>query len=260
MSIPKLLHQLAPANKDNWHPLWHHCRQSWLDNYKNYNYVLWNDEDIELLVKTYYSPFYETYKQFPFQINRVDFARFCILHRYGGVYADMDMYCYQNFFNELTEECYITGSLMHGETVQNSLMASVINHEFFAECMFKCKELFDSGNVVYDKSNITCRESNEYVLEVTGPRLLSKVFAATKHKVSILPAELYNPNYLSYNSDIRTKHMLTGRWGKEMMDIKAAEHSLVAESVSHQEFLKRDYKGFRNIDVDNFDFKKSYFL
>jgi hypothetical protein len=89
---------------------------------------------------------------------------------------------------------------------------------------------------------------------------LSKFFAATKHKVSVLPAELYNPNYLSYNSDIRTKHMLTGRWGKEMMDIKAAEHSLVAESVSHQDFLKRDYKGFRNIDVDNFDFKKSYFL
>ncbi len=257
-NIPKLLHQLAPADKEKWHPIWHLCRQSWFGTFHSVNFVLWNDDEIEQLVKTYYYPFYETYKQFPFHINRVDFARFCILHRFGGVYADMDMFCYQDFFNELTESCYLSGSLMYGETVQNSLMASVPNQEFFVECMIKSKELFDSGYYAHDKSNITTRESNDYVLEVTGPRLLSNVYAATKHKVTVLTAELYNPYYLTYNSNIRTKHMLTGRWGKEMMDIKSTEHNQVSDKISHQDYLKADYKGFRNVDVDSFDFKKNY--
>lgn len=260
MHLPQLLHQLAPANKDNWHPIWHHCHKSWLDTFRSADLVLWGDDEAEQLVKNHYPYFYNMYMAFPFHINRIDFVRFCILHRYGGVYADMDMFCYEDFFNDLTNDCYVVESLMHRETVQNSLMASVPNHEFFAECMFKCKELFDSGNVVHDKSNITCRESNDYVLEVTGPRLLSEVYAANKQKVSVLPAELYNPNYLTFNSNIKTKHMLTGRWGKEMMDIKSAEHSRVAESISHQDYLKKDYEGFRKIDVDNFDFNKNYLL
>jgi mannosyltransferase OCH1-like enzyme len=133
--------------------------------------VLWSDAEAEQLVKIHYPLYYNLYMSFPFHINRIDFARFCILHKYGGVYADMDMFCYKNFFNELTEECYVAGSLMQGETVQNSLMASVPNHEFFVECMMKSKELFDGASIVYDKSNICTRESNDYVLKVTGPRL-----------------------------------------------------------------------------------------
>ena len=149
---------------------------------------------------------------------------------------------------------------MYKEVVQNSLMAAVPGQEFFEECMDACKFAFESGNYAYDKSNITTRESNDYVLNVTGPRLLSRVFESTKTNVTVLPAEEYNPGYLTYNSIIKTKHMLTGRWGREMMDIKSAEHSRVAESISHQDYLKKDYEGFRKIDVDNFDFNKNYLL
>ena len=260
MALPTFLHQLAPEDTDNWHPLWHHCRQSWLDTFRSVKFILWGDREAEQLVKIHYPQYYDLYMSFPFHINRIDFARFCILHKFGGVYADMDMFCYKNFFNELTEECYLAGSLMQGETVQNSLMASIPNHEFFVECMNKSKELFDSGTIAYDKSNIVTRESNDYVLKVTGPRLLSEVYAATRNKVSVLPAELYNPNYLTYNSDIRSKHMLTGRWGLEMMDKKKQEHQKKADNTSHQDYLKKDYEGFRNINVDSFDFNKNYLL
>ena len=257
--IPKILHQLAPANKDDWHPVWHKCRESWQSNFKSVNYVLWSDEDAESLVKNSYPDFYELYKNFPFHINRIDFVRFCILHKHGGVYADMDMYCYKDFFNELTKDGYIVGSLMQREIVQNSLMASQPNNEFFLRCMLACKQAYESGLYAYDKSNITSKESNDYVLHVTGPRLLTKEYL-NKSSVEILPAEEYNPHYLDYNSKIKTKHMITGRWGTEMMNIKKAEYKSNKTSISHQDYLKADYRGFRNIDVDSFDFKKSYFL
>lgn len=258
MSLPKILHQLAPANKDDWHPIWHKCRESWINNFKSVNFILWSDEEAESLVNSYYPDLYDLYKKFPFQINRIDFVRFCILHKYGGVYADMDMYCYKDFFNELTKDCYIVGSGMQQEIVQNSLMASQPNSEFFFKCIYACKNAFDSGIHAYDKSNITSKQSNDYVLNVTGPRLLTNVYNSNKSLVNILSVSEYNPNYLDYNDSIKTKHMLTGRWGTEMMNIKKAEHEPIKNSVSHQDFLKADYKGFRNIDVDNFDFNKTY--
>ena len=259
MALPKYLHQLAPLDKDNWHPVWHKCRESWLSNFKSVNYVLWSDEEAEILVKTHYPYYYNLYLSFPFHINRIDFVRFCILHKYGGVYADMDMYCYKDFFNELDDDyCCLVGSNMQQETVQNSLMAARPNNEFFAHCMFACKFTYDSGLYSFDKSNITTRESNDYVLHVTGPRLLSNVYEANKSLVSVLPASEYNPHYLDYNDSVKTKHMLTGRWGTEMMDIKKSES--VRGSVNHQEYLKADYKGFRNVDVDSFNFKKNYLI
>lgn len=258
--LPKYLHQLAPANRDDWHPIWHHCRESWLGNFKSVNFVLWDDDEIDQLVKTKYPYYYNLFISFPFQINRVDFARFCIMHQYGGVYADMDMFCYENFFNNLTDKCYIVGSSLYKEVVQNSLMAAVPGQEFFEECMDACKFASDSGNFVYDKSNITTRESNDYVLNVTGPRLLSRVFESTKTNVTVLPAEEYNPGYLTYNSNIKTKHMLTGRWGREMIDIKKSEYESNKDKMTHQDYLKVDYKGFRKIDVDSFNFKKDYLI
>jgi len=260
MALPAFLHQLAPEDTDNWHPLWHHCRRSWQETFRSVKLILWGDVEAEKLVKAHYPEYYNLYMSFPFHINRVDFARFCILHKYGGVYADMDMFCYKDFFNELTADCYVAGSLMQGETVQNSLMASIPNHGFFVECMMKSKELFDSASIAYDKSNIVTRDSNDYVLKVTGPRLLSEVYTATTHKVSVLPANLYNPHYLSYNSDIRSKHMLTGRWGTDMMDKKKQEHQQADGNITHQDYLKKDYEGFRNVNVDSFDFNKNYLL
>jgi mannosyltransferase OCH1-like enzyme len=260
MPIPKYIHQLAPDEKDDWHPLWHHCRESWLHKFKSVSFIMWSDSEAEQLVKTHYPYYYHLYMNFPFHINRIDFVRFCILHQYGGIYADMDMFCYEDFYHELTEDLYLVGSLMHKEVVQNSLMASTPKQEFFIECMNKCKDAFDSNMHSYDASNITTRESNDYILNVTGPRLLSEAYAATNSKVSILPAETYNPNYLTYNSNLRTKHMLTGRWGTEMMHIKKIEHEQHVDSISHQDYLKKDYEGFRNVNVDSFDFNKNYLL
>ena len=32
--IPKIIHQTAYANKEEWHPIWKHCQQSTLKHFK----------------------------------------------------------------------------------------------------------------------------------------------------------------------------------------------------------------------------------
>ena len=92
--IPRIIHHIAPVNTAAWHPFWAHCRQSWIDAFPNHDHVLWNDsEDLDRIVRDHYPRYWNLYQSFPVHIMRIDFARLCILHRYGGIYADMDYYC-----------------------------------------------------------------------------------------------------------------------------------------------------------------------
>ncbi|KIM33666.1 glycosyltransferase family 32 protein [Serendipita vermifera MAFF 305830] len=54
-------------------------------------YVLWTDADNLQLVQKYYPNFLQTYKDLPKEIYRADMARNMYMHRFGGVYADLDL-------------------------------------------------------------------------------------------------------------------------------------------------------------------------
>lgn len=238
--IPKIIHHTAPEDKSKWSPIWNECRESWIRNFPGFNFMFWNDEDLDNLVKESYSQYYEMYSNFPEQIIRVDFARLCILHKYGGIYSDMDFYCYKNFYDFLDGDLYAVESWEDWEEkVQNSLMVSVKDHEFWTLCM---KEIYDfySSNLhimsleIYKKLDKDSR--NELILRLAGPKLFNRSMNNYDGIGNILPKELFNPkidlqfNWVStgankykevydYYKDLNskentvfTRHYLTGMW------------------------------------------------
>lgn len=226
--IPKIIHQTGPSKK-SWHPIWEECQASWLKHFSDFKYIFWDDEDIRSLIKNEYYEFLSLYDSFPYHIMRVDFARFCILHSYGGIYADLDIYCYKNFNELLEKDLYLVESWEQWEeTVQNSLMISTKNHIFWKKCMNTCKFFYNSININYFSST-------DYVLSCTGPKMLVNVYDSS---VELLPKEIFNPklkNQFNWagknlhskeykfaledfhdlnnkNDDVITRHYLTGRW------------------------------------------------
>jgi|694.fasta_scaffold14136_3 mannosyltransferase OCH1-like enzyme len=221
--IPKIIHQTGPDRK-KWHSIWKECSESWKNTFPDFQYMYWTDDDIRNLVKEQYSEFLELYDAFPHHIMRVDFARFCILHSYGGIYADLDMYCYKNFYDLLKRNLYIAESWSEwGEKVQNSLMISTPNQEFWEKCMFFSGVKFLSNHQNY---------FDDYILESCGPKLISRILDPS---VKFLPKELFNPkvenqfslccdnaekyktalddfNNLKKEKTIFTRHFLTGEW------------------------------------------------
>lgn len=228
--IPKIIHQTAPADENVWHPIWKECQNSWKNNFPDFEYVLWNDEDIEKLVKENYGEYFDLYKSFPYHIMRVDFARFCILHHSGGFYVDMDFFCKKNFYNLLKRDLYLVESWEEwGEKIQNSLMISSKGHNFWLKCM-------KFSQIKFDLNNQNVLEKNNYILESCGPKMMSKILDSS---VKFLPKEIFNPtiknqfnwanqdynsekhynalqefNSLKYSEDnVITRHYLTGKWG-----------------------------------------------
>lgn len=65
---------------------------SWSLMNPNWTHIVWNDKLADSLINIY--PEYKNiYYKFTKPILRADFIRFCFLHRYGGLYADMDTEC-----------------------------------------------------------------------------------------------------------------------------------------------------------------------
>jgi mannosyltransferase OCH1-like enzyme len=146
-SIPKIIHQTAPADETKWHSVWKPCQETWKKHFPDYEYKMWTDEDLDSFIKTKYNWFYPTFVNYPRNINRIDAARYFILYEYGGIYADMDYECIKNFEHLLPKGKACAGeSPWHEsrEKYQNSLMASPRKHPFWKHVF---KDLENHKNV-----------------------------------------------------------------------------------------------------------------
>ncbi len=89
MSIPKIIHQIwIGPNKqpDIWINTW---RIDYINKYKNYEYMLWNNENIKNILNKY-PKFEEMINTEIEYCGKADMLRYLILYEYGGIYIDAD--------------------------------------------------------------------------------------------------------------------------------------------------------------------------
>ena len=74
--------------------LFQRSQQKWMAVAKDMGaeYHLWNAAEVETLVKRRYPQFWEMYCDVRYPIMRADIGRICILHEYGGLYSDLDVW------------------------------------------------------------------------------------------------------------------------------------------------------------------------
>jgi len=103
--FPKIIHQAwvdfngnssLTSNQTQWSNTWKELNPS-------YEYKLWNKQQNDDLISNHYSDYKGAYDSYDREIKRVDFVRSCYLHKYGGIYADLDFECLKNF-DALLEE------------------------------------------------------------------------------------------------------------------------------------------------------------
>lgn len=167
--------------------------QSWESRYPLHTHVLWNDADNLCLVELHYPEFLECYNAFPLSIMRVDFVRLLYLHRYGGLYADVDYECIQTPLEEIDTMiepiAVVRSPFILCEVMQNSLMrATRSNHPFWYAVCCNIREAFNfTVDPVYlQKTNgkktfrfftnklISKAAYTLYVCQLTGSSMLDK--------------------------------------------------------------------------------------
>jgi hypothetical protein len=213
-SLPKIIHQLAPANQAVWPEAWFLCQERWKSVYQDWKYMLWNDEDVDNLVKTKYPDQYSWFKSAPMKILRIDAARAFILDAFGGIYADMDFFPYRRLDLPEDGKALLVESGAVNEVVQNSFMASMQGHPFWKLCF----KMMSSYIQEHPKKPAEGMETAHYVLNATGPWMLGRALqAGGNFLVEPLDKHRFNPDHdEAERCTVNTcfmRHISTGCWG-----------------------------------------------
>jgi len=94
-----------------------------------YTIKIWNLEDTTITIKTYLPEFWETFAT----ISKCDFARFCLIYIFGGIYSDLDFYCSKQLDGLLNDKEYIFAiePCEHGKDhLYNGFFASIPKNPF----------------------------------------------------------------------------------------------------------------------------------
>jgi mannosyltransferase OCH1-like enzyme len=199
---------IAPSNKASWPILWHKCFKSWQKYYSNI--ILWNDNEIDYLLKNYDYEFYKLLNSVD-KIFKLDYVRALILYKYGGMYSDMDVELKSPFLHQLKKnETYIIGASCDDEYVQNSLMIGS-DKNLWEQFLKFSKELVKKHIEDIKKFPNTPNEKipGTIVRKTVGPIALSQFVLKNPVVVNVLPGHLFNNS-----SEISfTKHHQTSTWG-----------------------------------------------
>jgi len=193
----------------------------WKKFHPNALHVLWSDQDNNHFVKTFYPEFYLTFtSKMLSSVQRSDIARLLYLHKYGGLYADLDYEPFTNVFDTLgNESMYIVQSpVLLNEVMQNSLMISkepgqrfwyevvktIVKIVTYLEDVKGCE--FGCGDLALFHNIFTMQLANMVkTTSITGPSVLDKTYVLYPVKIGLLPSEKYFVGTI-------TKHHQTSVW------------------------------------------------
>lgn len=126
--IPKIIHQIwlgkpLPSAYFKWTLSWKKKNPEW-------KYILWNEESI----KRFGLANERIFRQSPSYGVKSDIARYEILYRMGGVYADTDFECLSSFDELVTSVSFFAGTIFsHSPDIANGLIGSVPGHPLLGE-------------------------------------------------------------------------------------------------------------------------------
>jgi len=226
MQIPKIIHQIWYQGYDKLPEKYHPMQQSWKEIHPHWEYYLWDQKKIEQLIEESYPDVYETYTKLPRMIQKIDFAKYIILHKYGGVYVDMDMKslkCLDDLFEKYPDKDLFAAELDIGctskwclsiwvATESKYVNGPLYNNAFFA-CIPEHKFWKDVINEVsHNRHRKWYQTFTQHLLNSTGPMMITHVLRSKNHDFQSLPTEMFEPRRRCDFAQAYAIHYFSNSW------------------------------------------------
>jgi mannosyltransferase OCH1-like enzyme len=161
----------------------------------SYQYKMWNLSKCIKLIKDHYPEYLALWNAFPIPIQRADFIRYLILHKYGGIYVDCDIHPLRSLDTLFMKDYFfVTWHDDKKKLPYNAVMGSHKGEDIFLEIAEECKRSFyeKRKNKIYDKWK------GRFVFQTTGHRMLERVLKKQKdHILDILRVKTKNGKIVS---------------------------------------------------------------
>ena len=218
MTIPKIIHQTYKNH--NLPEIYQMCQTEIKKLHPEFEYRFYTDSDMDRLMKTEFSEYYDKFNELPRMIMKIDMFRYFLMYKYGGLYTDMD-YLMFNPFDLLNEKVVIPCNREdeNGNPIclGNCIFASQPNHPYWKSLM---DTLFTIDRTKLDYN--TDKNIDGNVLG-TGPMFVFamwKKYSKINDDICVSKRNLFHPPTKNNNQYIEGlkkdgcygMHICTGLW------------------------------------------------
>lgn len=189
MTIPKIIHNIW-MGKNKIPELHLYCVDTIKKTNPHFDYILWNDESVDELMKTEFTEYYDKFNELPRMIMKIDMIRYFLMYKYGGLYIDMDYLMFKPFDlldNKVVLPCNKEDVSGNPEALGNCIMASEPKHPFW-------KSLMDTLFTI-DRKSLPYKSKHD-VIYSTGPMFVFNMWKkySTKYNDIYIPKRcLFHP-------------------------------------------------------------------
>ena len=129
-------------------------RKDWLENMKvnkqlnpHITFKLWDDKKVNELINKHYPQYKGIIKKFPHKFYLIDFCRYLIMDKYGGMYMDLDLRLKKTLPKDL-KVAIGSSYTSKGEAINNNVIYfkdKVLNKNLLDYCVSEIKRIEDKG-------------------------------------------------------------------------------------------------------------------
>lgn len=190
--IPKLIIQTGPPNL----PI---ILRSAIKNvtllHPTFDYQFFDDAKVESFIDEHFPEYRDAYHSFRFPIQKYDFFRYLAIYHFGGFYLDLDVFLAQDLtpllssscvftFEELTPIQYLWRRFRMDWQIGNYAFGAAPRHPFLAAIIDNCLRAKQDPSWVAPMMKGIPKPFHDqfYILNTTGPGLVSRTFAENPHR------------------------------------------------------------------------------
>ena len=160
-----------PKYKDNVKATQEFCKTNDIE------YKLWGLKECEKLVYQEFPEYIDLWKNFRYEIQRVDFIRYCILYQFGGLYIDCDIRPVKNLELVFKDKLFfVHWSNDEKKLPYNAVMGAYQGQELFLDILKECERSY----LEKSKMEIYDTWKGRFIFQTTGHHMLERVMKKQK--------------------------------------------------------------------------------
>lgn len=192
-AIPKLTHRIWFQGWDKVPVKFHENVRRLEEMNPEFEHKTWDEHALRRECELLGKPYAEKFDSLPQMIMKVDYGRYVVLYRYGGISVDMDM----KPLKPLRE----TPGLDEEEMILSTVPKPVGYTGYVNNAMFAVKPKSPIMKELIDTCTVSTKKQEDYICKElyldneTGPSFVNKVLNPHRKKIKILDSEYFEPCY-----------------------------------------------------------------
>lgn len=178
LSIPKIIHLIWYQGWEERPGFGREYSQTWEQEHPDWTILRWDKDMLEFFFKGILCDDLDNaLDSLPEIVQKVDLWRLIILFHMGGVYVDLDFVCLRNITSYLNGFEFVVSeeSENNAGIIANGFIASVKHHGMIRRALDDILNIGIPKCLAWENDDVV-RRTKKYVLETTGPHLVSKAW------------------------------------------------------------------------------------